>query len=139
MAEAIARRLATTGDVGPVEVRSAGVATGGGSPASGGALRAAGRHGLDLADHRSTPLTPQLLEWADLVLTMSPAHLLRVLELGGGAKAEVLTAYASDDGSGGAGVPDPFGGSDEEYEVTFNLLEELVERAFRRLAPRLSR
>ncbi|MDP2956738.1 MAG: low molecular weight protein arginine phosphatase [Longimicrobiales bacterium] len=137
LAEAIARRALGTLGWSNVEVRSAGVATVDGGSASEGSAGVALRHGLDLSHHRSTVVTPELLKWADLVLTMSPRHLARVVEEGAGDKAELLAAFAGAGDPLGApeAVPDPFGGADEEYEATFTLLEELVERALRRLAP----
>jgi protein-tyrosine-phosphatase len=137
MAEAIAwRSVARRGWKG-VEVRSAGVATVNGAPASEGAARVAGRHGLDLSGHRTSVLTPEDLAWADLVLAMSPGHLAKVAGAGAGAKAALLGAFgAGEDLSATAlAVPDPFGGPDADYEATFTLLEELVEKALDRLAP----
>jgi len=137
MAEAIARRgIARRGWV-HVEVRSAGVATVDGGPASEGAEAAARRHGLDLTAHRSSALGPGHLAWADLVLAMSPGHLARVADAGGAQKTALLTAFATGGITSAAGpaVPDPFGGSADAYEATFNLLEDLVEQALDRLAP----
>ncbi len=137
LAEVIARRALATLGWSNVQVRSAGVAAVDGGPASEASAGVALRHGLNLSHHRSTVVTPELLEWADLVLTMSPRHLVRVIEEGAGDKAALLTAFAGGGDALGApeAVPDPFGGSDEAYEATFTLLEELVERALRRLAP----
>ncbi len=137
MAGVIARRMLEEWGWSNVEVRSAGVATVNGGPASEGAERAAARHGLDLSGHRSSVLTPVHLEWADLVLTMSAGHLAKVHEAGGGAKAALLSVFAAgeDPSRPASSVPDPFGGSDADYEATFNLLEELVEQALHRLAP----
>ncbi|MHB1194388.1 MAG: low molecular weight protein arginine phosphatase [Longimicrobiales bacterium] len=137
MAEVIARRKLAELGWSNVEVRSAGVATVNGGPASEGAGRAAGRHGLDLSGHRSSVLTPAHLAWADLVLAMSVGHLAKVEGAGAGGKAALLTAFAAGGDSLGpaSAVPDPFGGSDAEYEATFNLLEGLVEQALRQLAP----
>lgn len=140
LAEVITRRSLADRGWTNVDVRSAGVATVNGGPASEGAQRAARHHGLDLAAHRSVVLTPDLLESADLVLTMSPGHQARVVAAGAGDKAELLTAFAAGDDPAGTSpaVPDPFGGSDAEYEATFILLEQLVERALHRLAPILA-
>jgi protein-tyrosine phosphatase len=123
-----------------VEVTSAGVAAGVGGPPSDGSLRAAARHGLDLSAHRSSPLTGETLEQADLVLAMSHSHLAALAELGAGDKVALLTDFAAavdPDGVPDA-VMDPFGGSDEAYEATYVLLELLVERALQRLAPLLA-
>ena len=139
-AEAIARKMLEERGWDDVEVRSAGVAAYPGSPASGGALRAARAHGLDLSEHRSTPLDAELLEWADLILTMSPGHLLQVVDAGAGERAALLTSFAAGDDPEGIpeSVMDPFGGPDEAYEAMFELMETLVERALNRLEPRVS-
>jgi len=140
MAGALARRALKQLGWSYVEVRSAGVGAVDGIPASEGALRAAERHGMDLSEHLSRPVTPDLLEWADLVLTMSASHLLRIVALGYGDKAALLTSFAAGDDPDGVpdSVQDPFGGSDEEYEETLRLLERLVDRSLRRLEPILA-
>lgn len=137
MAEAIARRAADELGWSEMEVASAGVSATEGDEASRGAARAALRHGLDLAGHRAHRLTPADVARADLVLTMGPSHLDRVAEAGGAGKAYLLHAFASGGGSASPrGVPDPFGGTDADYEATFTQLEALVRQAFRRIAPR---
>jgi protein-tyrosine phosphatase len=125
-----------------VEVRSAGVGAMSGAPASEGSLGAAVRHGLDLSEHRSRPLDDELVGWADLILVMSPSHLLRLAELGVAGKAALLDAFArGDEGvdeDAGAGIPDPFGGDDQDYEDTYLMLEQLIPKALRRLEPILA-
>lgn len=134
LAEVLARRAVASRGWSHVEVSSAGVATGGGGPASEGSVRAAARRGLDLADHRSTPLTAELLAGADVILAMGPGHLAIIQELGAGERADLLTTFATGE-EGGEGVLDPYGGPDELYEETCALLEELVEGALDRLEP----
>ena len=138
LAAAIARReLAALGWT-RVEVRSAGTSALNGLPASDGSLRAAVRHDLDLSAHRTTLLTADLVAWADLILAMGPGHVGRVVELGGGEKCALLTAFAErteKEDEEGFGVPDPFGGDDEAYERTYEALEDLVARALMRLEP----
>jgi protein-tyrosine phosphatase len=140
MAEAIARELASDRGWAHVQVGSAGVAAFDGSPASGGALRAAEAHGLDLSGHRARRLTHEQAHGADLILTMSPDHLMRAIELGAGERAALLTSYAGaqPEGFGGGSIPDPIGGPDEEYEETFRVLARLIERVLERLEPVLS-
>ena len=136
LAEALARRELEELGWSRVEVASAGAAAASGAPASVGALRVAERQGLDLSGHRSTPLTAELVERADLILTMGPSHLLRVLEMGGEERVALLGAFADGrDGGEGPAVPDPFGGDDDVYEETCRVLEELVTRSIRRLQP----
>lgn len=137
MAEVIARRRLEELGWTQVEVRSAGVAAFSGSPASDGAVRVAEARGLDLSDHASTPVTQELIEEADLILTMSSSHLVRVLELGAGDRVALLTTFAEgvEDALDVAGVPDPIGGPDEEYAETFDVLDDLIARALDRIAP----
>lgn len=140
LAEALARQGIRRLGWNHVQVASAGVAAHPGEPASGGSLRAASRHGLDLGEHRSSPLTLEALEGADLVLVMSPGHLGRLQGLVADEKVSLLTDFAAAVDPQGVpdAVPDPFGGSDEAYEATYVLLERLVERALTRLAPILA-
>ncbi len=144
LAAALARaELARRGWGGGV-VSSAGVAAGSDEPASEGALRAAARHGLDLAGHRSTPLSESIVRSADLILTMSPGHLHHVRVLGAGDRAALITAFAAGaedtdpEGGGAGGVPDPFGGDDEAYEAAYRALARLVSRVLDRLQPVLA-
>ena len=125
-----------------VEVRSAGVSAERGASASHGSLRAGDRHGLDLSGHRSRAVDGEVMDWADLILVMSPGHLLRLAELGAAGKAALLDAFVQGDEVGedamGAGVPDPFGGDDQDYEEVYQTIEELVGEALRRLEPILA-
>lgn len=141
MAEAVTRDILRTRGWEGFEVRSAGAGAFPGSPPSGGAVRAAAARGVELGDHRATLLTRREVEWADLILTMSRSHLMRVSELGGGGRAALLTAYA--EGREAAAetedIPDPVGGTDREYEETYERLEELVEKVLVRLEPEARR
>jgi protein-tyrosine phosphatase len=144
LSEALARRALERRGWKGVEVRSAGIAAFPGGRASEGAIRAAERNGLDLGQHVTHPVTAELVAWADLILTMSPGHLEGVVAAGGGDRVSVITAFAHGREGGapfddpGGYVPDPYGGSDPEYEATYRELERLVERVLDRLAPVLA-
>ena len=131
LAEALARREVERRAWGFVEVASAGTAAYPGESASGGSLRAAERHGLDLSGHRARSLTADEVARADVILTMSTSHLARVEALGGVGYADLLARFATGHAHG---VPDPFGGPDEVYEETYLALESLVAAALDRLA-----
>ncbi len=134
MAGAIAERTLERRGWDTAETRSAGVSAFSGSPASEGAIRAAAEQGLDLAGHQSSTLSEELVEWADLVLTMGAHHLAAVEEHGGAGKAAMLSAFAEGrEGEEGWGVPDPFAGDIDIYRDSFRVLEELVEAAVARL------
>ena len=137
MAEVIARARLEELGWKHVEVGSAGVAAFSDAAATDGAVRAALANGHDLSEHSATPLTKEVAAAADLILTMSVAHLARVEELGAGDRAALITMFGADPDAGEAmiGVPDPFGGPVEESLRTYGVLEALVERALRALEP----
>jgi len=120
-----------------VSVRSAGASASDGSPATAEAVSASAEHGLDLSDHRSRRLTPELVEWADQIVAMSPWHLERVVELGGAEKA-VLAAELLDDAPAGGAISDPIGGGREVYRHTFRELTRVVDGLLDRLEPILA-
>jgi len=129
MAEVIARGKVTEVGVTDVEIRSAGSCAIPGLPASEGALRAADRHCLDLTGHLSTPLDPELVECADLILAMSDSHLEAARTLGSTGREILLTEFGTGVGRApeSRSVPDPIGGGDEVYEQTFTTLERLID------------
>lgn len=65
---------AEEGRLGGLKVVSAGVAARGGDPASANSVTALAKVGLDLNDHQSQPLTPELLEKALAVFVMTETH-----------------------------------------------------------------
>ena len=133
MAEVIGRAIVSTRHLGNVSVSSAGVAADSASGASEGSLLIAMEHGLDLSRHRSRQVTPALVDSADIILTMSPSHLLAIEGLGGQGKSHMLSAYATH-GESARPVSDPIGGDITIYRDTFDELHALISRAFDRLA-----
>lgn len=142
LAEALARRHASERGWTRLAVGSAGIAAGAGAPASSGSVDAGEQIGLDLSDHASTPLTSELVEASDLILAMSPHHLARIAELGGGERATLLSAFAEgregEDAFDAPGIPDPFGGPIEEYVRTRDRIDTLVRKVLDRLEPLLA-
>lgn len=134
MAQAIARRSVERRGWDGVEIRSAGVSAYRGGEASKGARVVAEWGELSLAEHMTTPLDPESVAWASLILTMGPRHADAAEALGGHGKVWMLTAF-SDGGEDtrGPGVPDPFGGDAEDYLECFRALEGLVEAALGRV------
>ncbi len=133
LAEAIMRReLAEIGRE-DFEVTSAGTGAWEGAPASEGAYLVALEQGLDLSAHRARLLTRELVQQADVILTMARHHRTRVEELGGDGRTYLLGEYAGRSGPE-AEISDPFGGELEVYRRTFEELEELIKAAVKRLA-----
>ncbi len=135
MAEAIARRELERRGWTNVAVASAGTGAAGGQPAAEHALSVAAEHALDLAAHRSRGVDAELVDWADLILVMSPSHLWRIAELGGAEKVALVTEFLQDDSDG---VPDPFGRDETAYRTTFERLQSAIDSVLRRLEPILA-
>jgi protein-tyrosine-phosphatase len=102
-----------------------------GTGACEGAYLVGLERGLDLSGHRARLLTRELVEQADLILTMARHHRARVDELGGEGKVFVLGEYS---GRGGDEVSDPFGGDLGVYRDTCQELEALAAAVADRLA-----
>ena len=137
LAAAIARRELEERGWAHVSVQSAGIAAPSGAPPSEGAVQVAAEQGMELRTHTTQPLTPELLDWADLVLAMSPSHLIAVAELGAGEKAALVTDFLEGAGMGEA-VADPFGDEVEAYRRTYAQLETAIGALLARLEPILS-
>jgi protein-tyrosine-phosphatase len=133
MAEAIMRQQVATRGWANVAVGSAGVAAAAGAPAAENAVLVARDAGLDLEAHASRLLTPALVEWADLILTMSPSHLSAVAGLGGAEKMALVTDFEGE--GGGRFVDDPFGADLEAYRRTYRRLETAIEAVLERIEP----
>ena len=126
MAAAMMADIAEKNDL-DVLIDSAGVFADIGAPATDEAIRAMQKRGIDLSGHRTKPLTDELIDMADLILVMTAAH-KKLIEGMAKDKVFTLTEYAGGEGD----IPDPFGGDDEEYELTaaaiYDALVDIAEK-----------
>jgi len=132
MAEEILRQALAARGIEGITVASAGTGAWDGAPVSEGAYLVALEHGLDLSGHRARLLTREVVEEADLILTMARHHRARVEELDGGNKNYLLGEYAGRTGAG-VEVSDPFGGEIEDYRGTYVELQEMIGEIVGRL------
>jgi protein-tyrosine-phosphatase len=132
LAAALLERALTERGIAGIEVSSAGTGAWDGAPVSEGAYLVGLERGLDLSGHRARLLTRELVEGADLVLTMARHHRARADELGGEGHVFVLGEYAGRDGDE-AEVSDPFGGDLDVYRDTCAELETLLHGAVERI------
>jgi protein-tyrosine-phosphatase len=131
MAEAFARKIAERRGIQDLNVSSAGTNAYDNVPATDEALLVGMERGLDLTEHRSRMLTPEIVSDADLVFVMTPSHVEQVKQMGGRGKVHVIDEYAS--GATNKGISDPYGGDLDAYRNTADVLEEELERLFDRL------
>ena len=126
MAAAIMEKICVENDI-DVLIESAGVFAEIGQKASDEAIQALDEMGIDLTYHRSKPVSEDLVEKSDLILTMTKAH---AMILGGMADGKVysIMEYAGLEGD----ISDPFGGDIEEYRETakeiYDALVDVTEK-----------
>lgn len=133
MAEVMLREAAAAAGISNIEVSSAGVGAWDGAAASEGAYLVLLEQGLDLSSHRARFLTKELVDEADVILTMARSHLGRVRELGAGGRAHLLGEYAGRPGQAGE-VNDPFGADLDQYRATARELAGMIPAALSRLS-----
>ncbi|MGF6953258.1 protein-tyrosine-phosphatase [Neobacillus sp. B4I6] len=128
MAEAILKNKA----VDEIEVRSAGIYAANGSEASPHAKRVLEDNGI-VHNHRSSLLTSDEVEWADLILTMTSSHKLAILQQypHEGQKVYTLKEYSGEGFN--HDVVDPYGGPLAMYEETFRELNGLIDKTIGKL------
>ena len=104
-----------------IQVISAGSMAYPGARATPEAAEAIKRQGGDLSQHRSQPLTVELIHQAHRIYTMGRSHLMSVVSLVPGAvsKASML----SPDGD----IDDPIGGNLRVYESLARELKAMIE------------
>jgi protein-tyrosine phosphatase len=140
MAEVLIRaELASAGLANLVAVQSAG--TGDwhiGEPMDAGARAELARRGLDGSGHRARQISPEWLDRFDLVLAADQSNLRSLRMMAGGRRdlADRIRLLRSFDQKApeGSQVPDPYGGSRDEFAET----GELIAAAARGLAAQLA-
>lgn len=104
MAEALFKANLTQDEKLNIEVKSYGLAVFGSDTANENAVKVMRERNIDISAHRSTPLSRLAVENADLIVTMTESHTDALLSAG--VPNEKLMTL---------NVPDPFGGSIEDY------------------------
>jgi protein-tyrosine-phosphatase len=132
MAEAITRKIAVERGLADLDVASGGTSAWDSAPASDGALLVAMERGMDLSEHRSQNLTPELVHSSDIILAMGPHHLERIEALGGEGKAFLLSDFATH-GQSKRAISDPIGAELDVYRATADELEEEIRRVVDRI------
>jgi len=136
MAEGLFKKLLKDlGKQGEIEVKSCGIFARSGDPASPNAIKVMRSEGIDISTHRTTPLTEELLNEADLVLTMTKNHKDYILNQYPRVKGKlyVLGEFAGKKEEEGFDVSDPFGGNEDVYRRAFEEIKDYLEKVIERL------
>lgn len=76
-------------------------------------------NGIDISTHITTPISAELINEADVILTMTNSHKAVFGDLD---KVFTVCEYFGSEGD----IIDPYGGSVEVYRLTFNQLNTLI-------------
>jgi len=109
-----------------LEVVSAGVAAFPGDPASPYSVRALRKVGLDLDDHRSRAFSPHMADQSLLILVMTESHRQILNARFPDIDTPILLFRECIPGCQDPDVPDPVGGSLQDYLETRDSLAEAI-------------
>ena len=122
MAAAIMAKLCEENNI-DARIESAGMFATDGEKATPEAIEAIRKYDIDLSEHSSKQITPELIEKSDLIITMTEAHKMVLQDM---AKEKTCTLCELADLGGD--IEDPFGGDVEDYiEVCDNLYIALTQ------------
>lgn len=131
MAEGALRKLFENNNISGIDIYSSGTSGSIGFEATPYAVEAAKIWEADISSHHSQPLAAELIDRADLILTMEKSHCQEVLRLCPEAENKVyLLKNFPVSGCNGEGVDDPIGGSLDMYNHTFLEIGEELGRIF---------
>ncbi|OVE75315.1 hypothetical protein BVX97_05050 [bacterium E08(2017)] len=113
MAEYMLRE--SLGEHSNCQVSSAGVMTGFGAPASTLGVHVMSEIGLDASQHRSMPLTDEVVDRASVIVVMTQGHADQVEQMFPHAKEKIFLLSSFDDNAQYKDVADPIGSTVEVY------------------------
>lgn len=131
MAEAYLSKLLKNRDV---EIKSAGINTVDGLPASKNTALVLASQGVNLDNHKSVMLDEKMVSKADLILTMTSNHKEYVKILFPKARDKVFTLkeFALDGTEANEDISDPFGQDKSVYENTFSEIKYSIDEIIKR-------
>ena len=112
MAAGIMEKLCEENDL-DVNIKSAGIFAQEGAPATPEAVEAVKKYDIDISSHKAQPITQELIDKSDLILTMTEAHKMLLQGL---AKDKTCTICELADID--SEIEDPFGGDLADYKKT---------------------
>ena len=129
MAEALLKKKLKEKGRDDVEVISAGILLLGGLGASEGTREVLSKAGIDVSEHRSQPVTKEMIRRSDLILVMEKIHEEEIVKIAPDAKNRVflLKEFAKINDED-LDIHDPLGHSLDYYENIYYTIKEAVER-----------
>ncbi len=112
---------------GDYKIMTAGIAAIKGMGATNEAIQVMSEQNIDISDHRSSPLSDEMVGEADLILVMERRHKENILmrRLDARSKVHLLSEFGD--------IPDPIGKSIEFYRKVFGMIKESIVRVAKKL------
>ncbi|HTL71612.1 MAG TPA: low molecular weight protein arginine phosphatase [Candidatus Eisenbacteria bacterium] len=135
MAEGIFRKLIGA-KAAEYSVSSAGISALDGFPATQETVDVMRGEGVDVSDHQSQRLRPEMVQLADRIFVMETIHRDWILRMAPGAagKTFLLTEFASrDELEGSPDIPDPIRMSPNFYKNVLAVIRRCVENVVKNL------
>lgn len=126
MAEAYAKKRFSEERL-PIEVRSAGTGAIEGLEPSAEALEVLGEEGIENAGYRSKALSPELADWADIILVMEQHHIDSILSMTPAGAKKLYYLGGMEEGKKAVMIPDPIGRPIAFYRISFGIIKHSVE------------
>lgn len=129
MAEALLKSRIPAMSAGKFAVSSAGIAAMEGGMASAGAVEALAEINVDMSGHRSRPVSPEILDRADLILAMDESHksYIRTYFPAASGKTYLLSEYADRRGPAES-IADPMGSGQDSYSAVRDKILKYVAK-----------
>jgi len=123
---------------GKFNIISSGTGAATGFPATEFAIEASRIWNCDLSEHRSQPLTEELIDNSDLILAMTPSHLRDIISVKvDSQKKYFLLKNFPDSDPDGEGIDDPIGMPLDYYKNTFLEIGEEIGRFLPEIVKRI--
>jgi len=136
MAEGYFRSLVENEGVSDIKVSSAGTYASDGDPPSSHSVMALKEYGIDISAQRSSRLSREIIEDADLIIAMTASHRMFVGQVD--AEAVSRTKLLGEYSDGGGDIADPFGGDLDLYSFCFSTMKPALDNLFEEIRRRES-
>ena len=128
MAGAYFKSLCDKSAMTDITVETAGTFAGEGEPASAQSVSVMKGYGIDLSAHKSSLLTKERIDAADLIIAMTSSHRQHIGSMTSAAlkKTRTLLEFTQNNGN----ISDPFGGTEKIYSDCFSEMKEALDNLF---------
>jgi protein-tyrosine phosphatase len=121
-----------------LDIRSAGLDTTSGHDAHPLAKAASRGYGVDLDQHQTTPVTMDMVSWADLILVMEAAHAVNLYGMSSAARSKTFllghfALQATTD------IRDPYEGTPEDFSRCYATIDDSCDGLLAQISSHASR